>query len=748
MTTPSPQTVPVQRLVVIGLGLIGGSLAKAALQREVCQRVIGIVRRPEICQKAIELGVVHDAFTDLSAITPPLGEGDVVFIAVPTLSVKAVLEDVAKKLAPAVTITDGASVKGSVLANVREIYGCVPEQMVLGHPIAGSEKSGVEAANPELYINHRIILTPTPETGDVHLRRVTGLWQSVGGEVLHLDVKDHDEILAATSHLPHAIAFSLVDTLAHDSNNENIFRYAAGGFRDFTRIASSDAVMWRDIMLANDRAVMQAIDLFSDNLSRLKTAIANHDEQQLLGIFTRAKAARDHFSAMLARRAYVQKDSPQTIDYRFNPIVKVGGISEVPPDKSLSHRAVVLASLAEGLSHIGGFIEGEDAFATLQALRDMGVVIEGPHDGRLVVHGVGLGGLQAPAGPIYVGNASTTLRLLCGLLSTQSFDSEITTGSLLTNTSLESVVKPLRSMGAGLVVSDDFSPPVFIHGARTLKCIEYSVPVASAQVKSALLLAGLYAVGGVRIREPVPTRDHTERLLRAFGCEVHIQDGWIVLPEGQRPQARDIHIPGDFSSALVLVASAGLAEQAHLSVCQVGINPSRTAILGLLKRLGMNISVSHISDDSFEPVGDTLVETSAVLRGVQITSEEAAAAVGELPILLAVAACAEGDTRIEGYRDLALKHHDRLQSMLTALGKLRIDTRIEGNALIVSGGRICGGEVDAGNDHRVALALSVLASRTTSPLTVRNCATVDSAFPGFPAHAKRAGISIEVIDHS
>lgn len=292
----------VRHLVVIGLGLIGGSLAMAARQRGVCERVIGVVRSADVQAKAVALGVVDQAVLSLQDIAAGLGEGDVIFVAVPTLSVRGVLSQIQSLVSPQVTITDGASVKGSVLEDVRAVYGTIPPQVVLGHPIAGSEKSGVEASNPNLYAKHRVILTPTAETDPQHHERVAHLWCAVGAEVLELSVAEHDEILASTSHLPHAIAFSLVDTLAHDSNNEQIFRYAAGGFRDFTRIASSDAVMWRDIMLANDKAVIKAIDLFIANVTRLRQAIETGDAQTLLDTFLRAKAARDHFSRMLDLR--------------------------------------------------------------------------------------------------------------------------------------------------------------------------------------------------------------------------------------------------------------------------------------------------------------------------------------------------------------------------------------------------------------------------------------------------------------
>jgi len=198
-------------------------------------------------------------------------------------------------VSPTVTITDGASVKGSVVDSVKSVFGHIPPQFVPGHPIAGSEKSGISAANPDLYVNHRVILTPLEETGDSHLARVTAMWHAVHAEVLSMSVQEHDTVLAATSHLPHVIAYSLVDTLANDAENENIFRYAAGGFRDFTRIASSDPRMWHDIMQANRDEVVQAIDLFQQNLNQLRQAIESGDSEYLLTTFIRAKQARDQF---------------------------------------------------------------------------------------------------------------------------------------------------------------------------------------------------------------------------------------------------------------------------------------------------------------------------------------------------------------------------------------------------------------------------------------------------------------------
>ncbi|RYY02253.1 MAG: prephenate dehydrogenase/arogenate dehydrogenase family protein [Gammaproteobacteria bacterium] len=311
MSSTNLSNVVVNKLVVIGIGLIGGSLATGLKNRGACGEVIGIARSESTCEQAVKLGVVDRAYTSLKNIAHELTTGDVIFISVPTLSVKTVLQEIKEHISADVTITDGASVKGNVQTAALEVYGEVPAQFVLGHPIAGSEKSGVTAANPNLYENHRCILTPLSTTASAHLDLVTRMWQAVGAEVLLMSVEEHDEVLGATSHLPHAIAYSLVDTLAHDIDNPNIFRYAAGGFRDFTRIASSDPIMWHDIMRANKTGVLHALDLFVANLTRLRSSIENEDSQYMLDVFSRAKTVRDEFTANFSNKVKLDTENPK-----------------------------------------------------------------------------------------------------------------------------------------------------------------------------------------------------------------------------------------------------------------------------------------------------------------------------------------------------------------------------------------------------------------------------------------------------
>ncbi|WP_185231191.1 bifunctional prephenate dehydrogenase/3-phosphoshikimate 1-carboxyvinyltransferase [Teredinibacter franksiae] len=734
------------KVVIVGLGLIGGSLAAALKQSGACQKVIGVARREETCEQAMAMGIVDEAVTGVEQIAGQLGRNDIIFIAVPTLTVAKILNELKACVGPEVIITDGASVKGSVLIDVQSIYGKYPANFVLGHPIAGSEQSGVEASNPDLYHNHRVILTPVPENNADAVKAVRFMWELVGAEVLEMGVQDHDIVLAATSHLPHVIAFSLVDTLAHDSQNENIFRYAAGGFKDFTRIASSDAIMWRDIMLANKKSVLDAIDLFSSNLGRLRAAIEEENATEITGVFTRAKFARDRFTKMLEHSAYLktmQNSEEKNIVYTVAPGGTVKGRIRVPGDKSISHRSIMLGSLAEGTTNIKGFLEGEDALATLQAFRDMGVVIEGPDNGSVTVHGVGLNGLQKPTGPLYVGNSGTSMRLLSGILAGQSFDSELTGDISLSKRPMNRVAKPLGEMGAIIGTAEEGRPPLKIHGGANLKGIQYDMPMASAQVKSCLLLAGLYAQGETRVTEPAPTRDHTERMLQGFGYGVERQGNAVSVKPGGKLTGTDIDIPADISSATFYMVAAAISPGSDITLTHVGVNPTRIGVINILKLMGANLSLQNEREVGGEPVADIRVQY-APLKGIQVPEDQVPLAIDEFPALLIAAACAEGKTVVTGAEELRVKETDRIQAMADGLANLGIECESTPDGIIVTGGQLTGGKVESFHDHRIAMSFTIAGLRATGAIEVNNCANVSTSFPNFVELAKKVGISLDV----
>jgi 3-phosphoshikimate 1-carboxyvinyltransferase len=732
----------INRLLIVGIGLIAGSMAKAARERGLCSKVLGVSRRRETLEKALANGVVDEIYDSIEAIAPQLGEGDVVVIGVPPLTVGAVIQQLQPLLDPAVTVTDVASVKGDVIKAVVDAYGEIPPQFVPGHPIAGSEKSGVDAVNPQLFEQHRIILTPCDETGENHLQRVEQLWLGMGAVVTKMPVSEHDEVLAATSHLPHLLAFSLVDTLAAMKDNREIFRYAAGGFRDFTRIAASDPVMWHDIVMTNSDALLSVTKRMSADLEQLQAAIERRDSDYVMGVFTRASEARKHFTVMLENKRYLQTEIESMINYSVSPGGSVSGTIRVPGDKSISHRSIMLGSLANGITEVNGFLEGEDSLATLQAFRDMGVVIEGPLDGRVVIHGVGLHGLKKPANALYLGNSGTSMRLLSGLMAGQTFDVELTGDESLSSRPMERVAKPLRSMGAVIETREGGRPPMVIKGGQPLKGIDYVLPMASAQVKSCVLLAGLYAEGETRTTEPAPTRDHTERMLTGFGYDVKRDGASASLSGGGSLSATRIDVPADISSATFFMVAAAIAPGSDLTLSHVGINPTRVGVINILQMMGADIQLANMREVGGEPVADIRVRY-APLQGINIPEDQVPLAIDEFPALFVAAACAEGQTVLTGAEELRVKESDRIQAMADGLKILGISAEPTPDGIVIEGGEMGGGVVESCDDHRIAMSFTVAGLRAKGPITIRNCNNVATSFPGFVELARNAGIQIE-----
>ncbi|ATH82700.1 bifunctional prephenate dehydrogenase/3-phosphoshikimate 1-carboxyvinyltransferase [Ectopseudomonas mendocina] len=726
------------RLVVVGLGLIGGSFAKGLRARGLCREVVGVDLDAESRRLAVQLGVVDRCETDLAAACQG---AEVIQLAVPILAMEKLLAELAKLDLGDAVLTDVGSAKGNVVRAARLAFQGKTVRLVPGHPIAGSEQSGVEAANAELFRRHKVILTPCEHSDEAAQALVESLWRELGADVETMEVEHHDQVLAATSHLPHLLAFTLVDSLAKRSENLEIFRYAAGGFRDFTRIAGSDPVMWHDIFLANREAVLRTLDTFRDDLDALRDAVDAGDGHQLLGVFTRARVAREHFSKILARRAYVDAMHSTDLIFLAKPGSSLSGRIRVPGDKSISHRSIMLGSLAEGTTEVEGFLEGEDALATLQAFRDMGVVIEGPHHGRVTIHGVGLKGLKAPAGPLYMGNSGTSMRLLSGLLAAQPFDTVLTGDASLSKRPMNRVAKPLREMGAVIETGPEGRPPLSIKGGQRLTGMDYEMPMASAQVKSCLLLAGLYAAGRTSVTEPAPTRDHTERMLRGFGYPVSVEGSTASVESGHKLTATRIEVPADISSAAFFLVAASIAEGSELVLEHVGINPTRTGVIDILKLMGGDITLENQREVGGEPVADIRVR-SAKLKGIDIPEDLVPLAIDEFPVLFVAAACAEGRTVLRGAEELRVKESDRIQVMADGLITLGVKAEPTPDGIIIEGGSIGGGEVWAHGDHRIAMSFSVASLRASAPIRIHDCANVATSFPNFLALAAEVGIQV------
>ena len=433
--------------------------------------------------------------------------------------------------------------------------------------------------------------------------------------------------------------------------------------------------------------------------------------------------------------------SEKKITFTVQPGGSLNGALRVPGDKSISHRSIMLGSLAEGVTEVSGFLEGEDSLATLQAFRDMGVRIEGPEHGWVTIHGVGLHGLKAPAGPLDLGNSGTSMRLLAGLMAGQAFDVEMRGDASLSKRPMKRVTAPLSEMGAKVETAEGGTPPLQVRGGQRLHGIDYQMPVASAQVKSCLLLAGLYADSPTCVTEPAPTRDHTERMLMGFGYPVKVEGATACVEPGGRLRATTIDVPADISSATFFMVGAAIAEGSDVTLEHVGINPTRIGVINILRLMGADLTVTNEREVGGEPVADIRVRASR-LHGIRIPEEQVPLAIDEFPALFIAAACAEGETVLTGAEELRVKESDRIQVMADGLVALGVDARATPDGIVIQGGPIGSGSVESHGDHRIAMSFAMAALRASGPVTIRDCANVNTSFPGFVDLAAGAGLNI------
>jgi len=428
--------------------------------------------------------------------------------------------------------------------------------------------------------------------------------------------------------------------------------------------------------------------------------------------------------------------------FRTLPSGRVEGHITVPGDKSVSHRALMLGAIAHGTSHVTGFLPGEDCLATMSAVRAMGIEIVQQDATTIRVAGQGMQGLRAAGRPLDMGNSGTAMRLFMGLLAAQSFDSELFGDESLSRRPMERVAKPLRQMGARIATTDG-KPPVRIAGGSRLQGIAFDMPVASAQVKSALLLAGLYASGETSVSEPAVTRDHTERMLARLGCPVARSGSTVTVAGGATLTAGPIAVPGDLSSAAFMVLAGCLASAGELVIDGVGLNPTRTGILRILELMGADITMEGSPAGPGEPVGRLIVRPSR-LRGIEVPPELVPLAIDEFPVIFVAAALAGGETVVRGASELRHKETDRIQVMAEGLRALGIDVAELPDGARIQGGRLRGGTVDSAGDHRVAMSFAVGAARADGPVTILDTANVATSYPGFATQARAIGLSVEV----
>lgn len=726
------------KICIIGMGLMGGSIAKAARKYNLAHNIVAFGRKKSLknLQLAKKSGIVDEFYIDLESA---IKDANCIIICTPV----GATEDIFRQLLPfwnaQTIVSDVGSTKGSVIAAAQTIFGQVPANFVPAHPIAGSENSGIEAAQVELYQNKRLIITPLDSTCPKAVNQISQFWQKMGAIVSVMEVAQHDAVLAATSHLPHILAFSLVYLLGQKDEQEELFKYAAGGLKDFTRIASSDPTMWLDICVGNKNEIVPLIQQLKTELDKIEHRLVNNQSQQLFEIFSYANQARQRFLNQF------KNAMSQSITFNVQPGGSLCGEIRVPGDKSISHRSIMLGSLAEGITRVTGFLNAEDALATVAAFKAMGVKIEGPINGEVTIHGVGKQGLKEPKEPLYLGNSGTSIRLLSGLLAGQKFNTVLTGDSSLSSRPMKRVTEPLAKMGANIKATKNGTAPLHIIGTGQLKSINYNMPIASAQVKSCLLFAGMYASGETTVVAPAPTRDHTERMLSGFSYPVQQKNNTTTINSAAKLIATNIDIPADISSAAFFLVGASIAENSDVTLKHVGINPTRIGIISILRLMGANISVLNERLIGGEPVADLSV-ISSPLQGIDIPEQLVPLAIDEFPVLFVAAACAKGQTRLAGARELRVKESDRIQVMADGLQILGVDLQTTEDGVLIQGKTInsmTGGEVESHGDHRIAMSFAIAGLRASAPIIIRDCENVNTSFPEFYDLATQLGLNLK-----
>lgn len=429
-----------------------------------------------------------------------------------------------------------------------------------------------------------------------------------------------------------------------------------------------------------------------------------------------------------------------SLDFTVVPGGSLSGELVVPGDKSISHRSVIFGSIAEGTTQVDGFLSGYDCLNTVEAFKSMGVSIDGPIDNKLLIHGVGLHGLKAPSKALDMGNSGTSMRLMTGLLAGQPFDSKLIGDGSLMKRPMERIVQPLQQMGAQ-IDTDEGKAPLDVFGGRDLQGIHYECPIPSAQVKSCLMLAGLYAKGLTEILEPSVTRDHTERMLTAFSYPVKKGDHMVAVHGGGRLKATDIIVPGDISSAAFFIVGATIAPGSSLVLKNVGVNPTRIGVIHILQAMGAKIELQNKKLCGDEPVADIYVRY-APLDGIEIPMDWVSLAIDEFPILFIAASAAKGRTVIRGAKELRFKESDRISAMVDGLNAIGIKADSLDDGAVIHGGHIHGGSIDSQKDHRIAMAFAMAGLLAKEPIEIKDCANVQTSYPDFLLAANEVGLHI------
>lgn len=722
--------------MIVGLGMIGGSFAKALKERGLAT-LYAVDRREGELALGVSTGVI-DYPAQLTA--DYVAKMDVIVLATPVRAMASVLSEIKPFLNEQTLITDVGSTKGSVVSAAERVFGVMPPNFIPGHPIAGAEKSGVLAANSQLFEKHMAIVTPVLNSDPVLVDRLHRLWRAIGADVVSMDVTHHDHVLASSSHLPHLLAYTLVDALANSDRSQDIFKFAAGGFRDFTRIASSDPVMWRDVFLANKEATLATLDQFTERLADMRQAIEQGDGASMFGVFTRAKSARDHFLRLLEQRTSdVQKDISSVAMQVFPASVLQGDIS-LPGDKSLSHIAITIAALCEDISDLRNVSLDGEVQVTIQALRDMGVVIEALSTNRLRVHGVGLRGLKAPIAPINFHHSELSLHTLLPVLAGQGFAVAVTADEALLDRAWTDLFGLLRQMGCELTFEREDCLPAHvkpINGSElTIALTKASHKQTMAAFMASLMMGEKTVIAGVG--EEI---GQIEVMLHRFGVRMS-RSANAVKVESLLLHSVQLDICADVYAVAWMTLLASLLPGSELEIKNLSLDDQAFQYFQLLKRMGADLELPEKNASGvFE---GSMVVRFAELSAVHLLAEQAYRVRSLLPLLCVAAVYAKGQSHIQGIKFLPYYHEDRILALADALQQMQVKVEIKDADLLISGSVPQGGEIDSAGDQYLALAMLALGVRSQQLTQVKDCQTLLQEFNELEALARQLGLHCSV----
>lgn len=722
-------------VLIVGLGMIGGSFAKS-LKQQGLATLYGADRRDGELTLGVSAGVI-DYPAKLDEQT--LSQMDIIILATPVRAMASVLSEIKPYVRSDTLITDVGSTKGSVVAAAAEVFGEVPANFIPGHPIAGAEKSGVLAANPHLFEKHMAIVTPLPYSDPEQLDRLHRLWRAVGADVVSMDVDHHDHVLAASSHLPHLLAYTLVDALANADRSQDIFRFAAGGFRDFTRIASSDPIMWRDVFLANKDATLSTLDLFTERLAEMRQAIVEADGASMYGVFTRAKSARDHFLRLLEQRT-LGKPQAKQVAIQIAPASSIQGQIALLGDKSLSHRALIMAALSEGMSELANIDLAGDVRVTLQALRDMGVVIEEFAPGHVRVHGVGRQGLRAPIAPINVHNSATSLYLLLPVLAGQSFAVEVVCEEALVNTPFTHLLTLLKEVGANVSSAPADCLPFKLQPSTLMPLAGELPGQPSARLVSAAILLSLFSEGQSRFTSPELLDAPMRSLFASFGVSITGERELSVQTDDLK--GAQLVLPADAQQVIWVTLLAAILPGSNVQLMGVSCHGRLAALFNLLTAAGLKAQWSEAGDDVF--AARSLTVSFSKLQAWQLDAQQVHLLRGFLPLLTMAAIYAEGTSVFDGIPQLPYFYEDRITTLVDGVNHIGGACEWRTGQLSIKGQNPEGGDLDSAGNDLVALAFMLLASRCRNGATVRDCQNLLEQIPNLEEIAAQLGLKSSV----